>query len=265
MGRPLFEAHGISMRLEDGGRWLFKDIDFELNQREILALQGPSGTGKTTLLKCLAELVPYTGGYSKLRGKKPSEYGIPVWRSRVMYIPQRPTAHPGCPLDLFKIVKKYSSQTAKQHIGDPVQIGMSWNLSESHFTEKWSNLSGGEMQRCALAIALAFKPDVLLLDEPTSALDPDSAGKVEETLKKFACIWITHDARQADRVATRHIKLTRSQPPSPGDSENEHDNDDQHQVQVLTVPQDQDQDQQKKKSRRLSPSAFRGGLPVDVT
>ena len=45
MGRPLFEAHGISMQLDDNKRWLFKDIDIELNQREILVLQGPSGTG----------------------------------------------------------------------------------------------------------------------------------------------------------------------------------------------------------------------------
>ena len=87
-----------------------------------------------------------------------------------MYIPQRPTAHPGCPLDLFNIVKKYSSQKAKEHVGDPVRIGLNWNLSESHFTEKWSNLSGGEMQRCALAIALCFNPDVLLLDGKSLAI-----------------------------------------------------------------------------------------------
>ncbi|KAI7854948.1 P-loop containing nucleoside triphosphate hydrolase protein, partial [Circinella umbellata] len=214
---------------------------------------------KTTLLKCLAELIPYTSGYSKLQGKKPVEYelGIPGWRSRVMYIPQRPTAHPGSPLDLFNIVKRFSSQKVKKDIGDPIQIGMQWNLSESHFTEKWSNLSGGEMQRCALAIAICFKPDVLLLDEPTSALDPDSAGKVEESLKKFACIWITHDSRQADRVGTRHITLSRSHPSTPTDSEYEEN-------QQVNMPKRQ-QEQQPQRSRRLSPSAFRGGLPVDIT
>ncbi|KAI9275445.1 P-loop containing nucleoside triphosphate hydrolase protein [Phascolomyces articulosus] len=252
MGGYLFESHQISMQLP-GNRWLFKDINIELNQREILVLQGASGTGKTTLLKCLAELIPYTSGYSTLLGKKPTEYGIPVWRSRVMYIPQRPTAHPGCPLDLFNIVKKYSSQRVKDNIGDPIQIGMQWNLSESHFTEKWSNLSGGEMQRCALAIAVCFKPDVLLLDEPTSALDPDSAEKVEQSLKQFSCIWITHDSRQANRVGTRQIHLTRSHPPTPADSDNE---DEDH---LLSMPESPH------RSRRLSPSAFRGGLPVDIT
>lgn len=69
---------------------------------------------KTTLLKCLAELIPYTNGYSTLHGKKPRDYGVPVWRARVMYIPQRPSAHPGCPLDLFRTVKRFSSQKHKK-------------------------------------------------------------------------------------------------------------------------------------------------------
>lgn len=81
-----------------------------------------------------------------------------------MYIPQRPSAHPGNPMDLYNLVKKYSSQKDKKNIGNPIDIGMRWNLAESHFQEKWSNLSGGEMQRCALAIALCFNPEVLLLD-----------------------------------------------------------------------------------------------------
>ncbi|KAL1926766.1 hypothetical protein VTP01DRAFT_5412 [Rhizomucor pusillus] len=209
---PIFEAKGISMRL-DSGRWLFKDIDIKLEKGNVLVLQGPSGSGKTTLLKCLAELIPYTNGYSTLHGKKPRDYGVPVWRSRVMYIPQRPSAHPGCPLDLFRTVKRFSSQKHKKP-RSPIEIGLNWNLSESHFHESWSNLSGGEMQRCALAIALAFNPDVLLLDEreePTSALDPESAEKVENDLKKHACIWITHDPQQAVRVGTGELSL--SSPP----------------------------------------------------
>ncbi|ORZ03872.1 ATP-binding cassette transporter [Syncephalastrum racemosum] len=219
----LFEAHGVSMRLPEG-RWLFRDIDIRLDKGEVLVLQGASGTGKTTLLKCLSELIPYTAGECLLRGKPPAEYGIPRWRSKVMYVPQRPTAHPGTPLDLFRTVRKFSSQKEKKQIGNPVEIGMKWNLSESHFNERWANLSGGEMQRCALAVAIAFHPDVLLLDEPTSALDQDSAEKVEHDLKKYACIWITHDDEQARRVETRRISLKRHPAPNEEgyDEEQEH-------------------------------------------
>ncbi|KAJ8660807.1 hypothetical protein O0I10_003450 [Lichtheimia ornata] len=264
----LFEAHGISMRLNDCGRWLFKDINVKLNKKgEILVLQGPSGTGKTTLLKCIAELIPYTSGYSTLHGKRPEDYGVPIWRSKVMYIPQRPSAHPGNPMDLFHLVKKYSSQKEKKNIGNPIEIGMRWNLSESHFQEKWSNLSGGEMQRCALAIALCFKPEILLLDEPTSALDPDSAEKVENDLKNYACIWITHDARQAERVGTGKLTLTK-----PDENEQEEDEGEQHEqeegglhVPIVTTADDDNEDQRKHKKFRLSPSAILDRLPIDLT
>ncbi|KAL1927745.1 hypothetical protein VTP01DRAFT_3566 [Rhizomucor pusillus] len=209
----MLEAHGLSMQLADG-RWLFKNTDIMLNKGDVLVLRGPSGAGKTTLLKCLAELVPYTSGSIKLNGKTPSEYGIPNWRSKVMYVPQRPAVHAGTPLDFFNVVKNFASQKNKTTLGDPVQIGMQWNLSESHFSEPWTNLSGGEMQRAALAVALALNPDILLLDEPTSALDPESTLLVEKTLKSRTCIWITHSPEQAERVATHTLTLTRLTPKS---------------------------------------------------
>lgn len=74
---------------------------------------------KTTLLKCLAELVPYTEGEISLNGKSPLVFGIPNWRSKVMYVPQRPAVHPGTPMDLFNMAKKYSSQKGKC-FDDPV-------------------------------------------------------------------------------------------------------------------------------------------------
>ncbi|KAI9488458.1 P-loop containing nucleoside triphosphate hydrolase protein [Zychaea mexicana] len=204
----MLEATGLSMQVGDG-RWLFKDIDIYLCKGDVLVLRGPSGAGKTTLLKCLAELVPYDEGEVKLYGKEAAEYGVPLWRSRVMYVPQRPAIHTGTPLDLFNMAKNFASQKEKKNLGDPAQIGMEWNLSESHFTESWSNLSGGEMQRAALAVALALNPEILLLDEPTSALDPESCLLVEKTLKTKTCIWITHSAEQESRVATNTLTLKR--------------------------------------------------------
>ncbi|KAL9558258.1 hypothetical protein MBANPS3_001001 [Mucor bainieri] len=203
----MFEAKGISMKLNDD-RWLFKDVNIVLEKGDTLVLRGPSGAGKTTLLKCLAELTPYTSGQSNLYGKSPSHFGIPTWRSRVMYVPQRAAIHPGTPMDLFNMAKKYASQKGK-YFDDPIKIGMDWNLSAAHFNENWNYLSGGEMQRVSLAIALALNPEVLLLDEPTSALDPESTLLVENTLKGRTCIWITHSPQQEERVATRSLVLPR--------------------------------------------------------
>lgn len=87
-------------------------------------------TSKTTLLKCLAELVPYDQGTIKLMGKSPSEYGIPQWRSRVMYVPQRPAVHSGTPLDLFNMAKNFRSQKEKASMGDPVRKGRKeWSIN----------------------------------------------------------------------------------------------------------------------------------------
>lgn len=75
---------------------------------------------KTTLLKCIAELIPYEKGYCTLHGKDVNGYTIPIWRSRVMYVPQRPAVHPGTPMDFFNMVKKYASQKSKK-LDDPVR------------------------------------------------------------------------------------------------------------------------------------------------
>ncbi|CEG76012.1 hypothetical protein RMATCC62417_10973 [Rhizopus microsporus] len=217
--------------MQVGGRWLFKDISFTLEKNDILVLRGPSGVGKTTLLKCIAELVPYDQGYCTLHGKDVNHYAVPIWRSRVMYVPQRPSVHPGTPLDFFKIVSNYASQKNKK-IDDPVKIGSEWNLSESHFNEKWSNLSGGEMQRVALAIAVALNPDILLLDEPTSALDPESIQLVEKTLKTKTCIWITHDPKQQERVGTHSLTLAKSNGSTPNGSTDQSDDNDTISIQM---------------------------------
>lgn len=69
----------------------------------------------------MAELVPYESGTSLLHGKKASDYGIPSWRSKVMYVPQRAAIHPGSPMDLFEMAKKFQSQKGKS-FGDPVSL-----------------------------------------------------------------------------------------------------------------------------------------------
>ncbi|KAG9299529.1 hypothetical protein G9A89_020700 [Geosiphon pyriformis] len=204
-----FEVNNLGKKKPDGS-FLFRNVDIFLNDGEILAVTGPSGVGKTTLLKCIAELTSFEEGALYLNNKIPEHYTIPMWRTRVMYVPQRSAIMPGTPLEFVERIRAYATQQKnKNNHGDPVEISSRWNISEDLWHQDFNQLSGGEMQRIALAIALSCKPDVLLLDEPTSALDPQTCLLVEETLREYACIWVTHNPEQEKRVAARTLRLER--------------------------------------------------------
>ncbi|ORZ15260.1 P-loop containing nucleoside triphosphate hydrolase protein [Absidia repens] len=159
----LFYAKEMCFKLPNGQR-LFENIEIKLKKGDRMVIQGPSGCGKTTLLKCLAHLIPFEHGECTLENASIDKFTVPNWRTKVMYVPQTPVDHPGTPNDLFKMVRSFASQKNRTDHGDPIDIARNWGISDDHFAETWSNLSGGEMQRCALAIALALNPQVLLLD-----------------------------------------------------------------------------------------------------
>jgi len=193
-------------KLKSDGTFLFRDISFSLKEGDILTISGPSGVGKTTLLKCIAQLAIYEEGDIYLNDKTPEEYGIPVWRTRVMYVPQRTPIMAGTPIEFYKKMSNFGAQRTIYHV-DPIEISQKWDIREELWDNEWNELSGGETQRISLAIALSCKPDVLLLDEPTSALDPTTTLLVEETLKEHTCIVVTHNPEQESRIATNTYKL----------------------------------------------------------
>ncbi|KAI9591966.1 P-loop containing nucleoside triphosphate hydrolase protein [Syncephalis fuscata] len=199
----VLKAENIT-RTKDDGTPLFREVSFGVEDGEILVIRGPSGVGKSTMLRCIAQLDDLDDGSITLDGRMPDDFGIPVWRTHVAYVPQRPATLPGTPLDFYKRVCTFAAN-------DSIDVGLKWNLSESVWHADWSRLSGGEAQRASLAIAVALEPEILLLDEPTSALDPETCRLVEDTIlsRSGGCIWITHDPLQADRVATQILTLRR--------------------------------------------------------
>jgi len=205
----LFEALKLGKRIPETDTFLFKDLSFKLDRGEIIAVRGPSGCGKSTLLKCLAQLILLDEGKPFLLEKTPESWGVPSWRSKILYVPQRPPVTSGTPLDFFKQCRGFSSRSTRVQPDDPVSLGEDWGLPPRIWHEEWSQCSGGEAQRAMLAIAIALKPDILLLDEPTSALDEEAILLVEKTLRdrKLSALWITHSEEQEKRVAARTILL----------------------------------------------------------
>ncbi|TFK76430.1 P-loop containing nucleoside triphosphate hydrolase protein [Pluteus cervinus] len=220
---PLLEIRNIGC-LNPDNHYVFQDINLEVHSGDIIILQGKSGCGKTTLLKCMSHLRPYKGDVL-LHGKTPKALGIPSYRTHVMYVPQRPSLLPGTPRDfLHTIINLRAHQThpnkctEEEITQQTLDIASQLHAEELLWDRDWSNLSGGESQRIALSVALGLDTaEVLLLDEPTSALDPESSGLVERLITERvrgshaslkAVIWITHSEEQGQRVGTRFCQLT---------------------------------------------------------
>ncbi|KAI8072316.1 P-loop containing nucleoside triphosphate hydrolase protein [Gongronella butleri] len=202
-----FHVKDLGFQLPNG-QWLFKDIQIQLNQGDRLVIQGPSGCGKSTLLKCLAQLLPFEHGVCYFQGQPCEAYGVPQWRTQIMYVPQQPATHPGSPLDFFRKVKAFDSQKKRNDFDDPLDIAMSWGITEDVFREDWDRLSGGEKQRCTLAIACGNDVSLISISiEPTASLDVETIERVEKTLLRTTCIWVSHDPKQRKRVSTKVLAL----------------------------------------------------------
>jgi len=205
-----FEGTGLCRRI--GERTLFEGLDFAIDTGETLAIQAPSGAGKTCLLRLLAWLDPGQGGELRLDGRSPHDWTIPAWRTEVAYVAQKVPELAGSPDELVQATQRFAAwkNRAQQ---DPRVIAARWGLPDKAWTTTWSRLSGGEQQRAALAIALSRNPQVLLLDEPTSALDETATSAIEADLADLTVIWVTHDQAQAARVGSKKLSLAQLAPP----------------------------------------------------
>ncbi|KAG1782536.1 P-loop containing nucleoside triphosphate hydrolase protein [Suillus placidus] len=216
----LIEARNVACK-KDKEHIIFSQLNFDVNERDIIVLQGKSGAGKTTLLKCIAHLNVYDGEIL-YRGRTAKAHGVPVFRTRIFYVPQRPALLPGTPRDFMATVTSFQSRksTSESDLALAMDISKGWGVEEELWDRNWTSLSGGEAQRIALAAAMGLNTaEVLLLDEPTSALDHLSTTLVEEFILNGlrspqnglkAIVWITHSEEQARRVGTRFLRISPS-------------------------------------------------------
>lgn len=201
----LFRLEGVEARR--GGRPVLRGLDLELG-RGATAILGPSGYGKSTLLRLLNRLADPVAGSVSFRGRDVRELDPQELRRRACLVPQTPAPLPGSVAHNVELGPSLCRRTAD--VGRALaQAG----LDESFAGRTATELSVGEQQRVMLARALALEPDVLLLDEPTSALDERTRAGVEATLVALAhevgisIVVVTHDPAQARRLARRTVEL----------------------------------------------------------
>jgi len=173
----------------------------ELKAGEVACIMGPSGIGKSTLLKWICDLQAPGGGSMSLAGQEHRALTPQHWRREVIYVHQSKAPLPDAPADLLRTLGKLKVNRHRPAL-DVAPGLLALGLTEAHLERPWNELSGGEAQRVMLAIALAQNPTCLVLDEPTSALDDASKRMVEERLvgPQLCVLLVTHDEQQSTRI-----------------------------------------------------------------
>ncbi len=187
-----------TLTLENISVGTLEGVNLSLRGGDIVCVSGPSGSGKSRLLRAVADLDPHQGTVvldEMQQGLVPGHR----WRRQVMMVPA----------DSQWWYEDVGAHFEPEHRSLPSALGlppetMGWAVSR---------LSSGERQRLAIARALARQPRVLLLDEPTANLDEDMTRQVENWLleeirtRDLIVIWIAHDIGQIERVASRHFRI----------------------------------------------------------
>lgn len=224
MAKPLLTAQGLSRTVLDqtgSSRVLWSGLGLELYPGERLAVTGPSGSGKSLLLRALSTLDPLETGSLYFRGQDVQTLPVTTYRTRVLYLPQRAPLYPGTVEDNLKLPFTLQAHRDRAFSREQVtQLFAQLGRLESFLAQAAERLSGGEAQLVALVRALSLEPDALLLDEATSALDPDVLGRAEALLLEWtraadhALLWVGHDAAQRERLSTRELALSAFHPVS---------------------------------------------------
>ncbi|MBX6364306.1 MAG: ATP-binding cassette domain-containing protein, partial [Gemmatimonadetes bacterium] len=176
------------------------------------ALVGPSGAGKTSLLRLLNRLDDPIAGEVYFHGRPIPSYPVRELRRRVGFVFQTPVMFPGTVADNLRVAASIAGEPPPGDAWIARLLAMV-ELAPALATRPADALSGGEKQRVALARALATGPEALLLDEPTSALDPEVAERLLATVARInaeqghTVVMVTHRLAEARQTSTYTVML----------------------------------------------------------
>jgi ABC-type multidrug transport system ATPase subunit len=175
-----------------------QDVSLTVGPGEIVCISGESGSGKSRLLRAIADLEAHEGEVA-IGDDRCAAVAAHCWRGWVMLVPAE---------------SSWWGDTVIEHFLEPVPGSLAaFGLAEEALGWQVSRLSSGEKQRLAVLRALSHEPRALLVDEPTANLDPDLAREVEAWLRDYArrermpVLWVAHDRAQIERVADRHYAI----------------------------------------------------------
>ena len=203
----------IHLKKTFGSHEVLRDINLTVKKGEVISIIGSSGSGKSTMLRCVNLLETPTDGRILFEGKDIADKSMKLsqYRAKVVMVFQQfnlfnnMTALANCVRPQMIVLKRSRTEAEAEAKKYLEMVGMSAYLSA-----RPAQLSGGQKQRIAIARALSMNPDAILFDEPTSALDPEMVGEVLSVMKKLAesgltMLVVTHEMGFARDVSSRVI------------------------------------------------------------
>lgn len=211
MAEKVIELIGLEKQF--GENAVLRGINLSVEKGEVLSIIGASGSGKSTMLRCINLLETPTGGQVLFHGKNimADDFKLSQYRTQVGMVFQsfnlfnNMTALQNCVTGQVSVLKRDRKAAEEVAMNYLRKVGM-----EPYINAKPAQLSGGQKQRVAIARALAMEPEVLLFDEPTSALDPQMVGEVLDVMRNLAAegltmIVVTHEMAFARDVSTNVV------------------------------------------------------------
>lgn len=211
MTNPVIELKNVTKSF--GDHKVLKGVNLKVDSGEVVSVIGASGSGKSTMLRCINLLERPDGGDILFNGESifGQDVNIAGYRTKVGMVFQsfnlfeNMNVVKNCTIGQIKVLKRSKEEAEKVALKYLEKVGMS-----AFVNARPSQLSGGQKQRVAIARALAMEPEVLLFDEPTSALDPEMVGEVLHVMKRLAesgltMIVVTHEMQFAKDVSSRVV------------------------------------------------------------
>ena len=188
-----------------------KDVNVEINKGDVISIIGPSGTGKSTLIRCINRLETPTSGEIWVGDKCITDKKCDISKVRqkmgMVFQSFNLFSHMNVIENIMAAPMDLLGKSKQQAYDDGMKLLRTVGLADKAFNYP-DELSGGQKQRVAIARTLAMEPEIILFDEPTSALDPTMVGEVQAVIKDLASkgltmMIVTHEMRFAKEIANR--------------------------------------------------------------